>query len=134
MNGKFKIRVHVRKAKADIHNTASYFKVLSKQLRKFDFEELDQSATTESFSKNYRRYEPVGVCAQIIPWNFPLVMAAWKIGPIIATGCTTVLKSAQETPATANLLAEVLAEVGVPKGVVNIVTGGAVEAILNRAP
>lgn len=117
----------VRKAKADIHNTASYFKVLSKQLRKFDFEELDQSATTESFSKNYRRYEPVGVCAQIIPWNFPLVMAAWKIGPIIATGCTTVLKSAQETPATANLLAEVLAEVGVPKGVVNIVTGGAVE-------
>lgn len=117
----------VRKAKADIHNTASYFKVLSKQLRSFEFEQVDSSATTEGFSKNSRVYEPIGVCAQIIPWNFPLVMAAWKIGPIIATGCTTVLKSAEETPATANLLAEVLKEVGLPKGVVNIVTGGAVE-------
>jgi acyl-CoA reductase-like NAD-dependent aldehyde dehydrogenase len=117
----------VRKAKADIHNTASYFKVLSKQLRQFDFVEIDENASTPGFSKNTKVYHPVGVCAQIIPWNFPLVMAAWKIGPIIATGCTSVLKSAEETPGTATLLAEVLKEVGLPNGVVNIVTGGAVE-------
>lgn len=115
----------VRKAKADVHNTASFFKVMSKVAASFNFEEADESASRAGFSKNIRRYEPVGVCAQIIPWNFPLVMAGWKIGPILATGCTTVLKSAQETPVTAGILAEILHECGVPAGVVNIVTGGA---------
>lgn len=117
----------VRKAKADVHNAASYFKVLAGQLRKFQFEIKDEAASKAGFSQNYRIYEPVGVCAQIIPWNFPLVMAAWKIGPVIASGCTTVLKSAQETPVTASILAEILNEVGLPKGVVNIITGGAQE-------
>lgn len=116
-----------RKAKTDVMNAASYFKVLAGQLRKFHFEVKDESASRAGFSKNYKMYEPVGVCAQIIPWNFPLVMAAWKIGPVIASGCTTVLKSAQETPVTASILAEILAEAGLPKGVVNIVTGGAKE-------
>ncbi len=115
----------VRKAKADVHNAASYFKVLSKVTRQFQFTEKDEQASRESFSENFREYAPVGVCAQIIPWNFPLVMAAWKIGPVIATGCTTVLKSALETPITANILAEIIQEVGVPAGVVNIITGGA---------
>ncbi len=117
----------VRKAKADVHNAASYFKVLAGQLRKFQFEVKDESASRPGFSHNYKVYEPVGVCAQIIPWNFPLVMAAWKIGPVIASGCTTVLKSAQETPVTASILAEILNEAGLPKGVVNIITGGATE-------
>ncbi len=117
----------VRKAKADVHNAASYFKVLAGQLRKFQFEVKDESASRAGFSHNYKVYEPVGVCAQIIPWNFPLVMAAWKIGPVIASGCTTVLKSAQETPITASILAEILNEAGLPKGVVNIITGGATE-------
>lgn len=117
----------LRKAKADIHNAASYFKVLAGQLRKFQFEVKDESASRAGFSQNYKMYEPVGVCAQIIPWNFPLVMAAWKIGPVIASGCTTVLKSAQETPVTASILAEILKDSGLPKGVVNIVTGGAKE-------
>lgn len=117
----------VRKAKADVHNAASYFKVLAGQLRKFQFEVKDESASRAGFSHNYKVYEPVGVCAQIIPWNFPLVMAAWKIGPVIASGCTTVLKSAQETPVTASILAEILNEAGLPKGVVNIITGGATE-------
>lgn len=117
----------VRKAKADIHNAASYFKVLAGQLRKFQFEVKDEGASRAGFSHNYKVYEPVGVCAQIIPWNFPLVMAAWKIGPVIASGCTTVLKSAQETPVTASVLAEILNDVGLPKGVVNIITGGAHE-------
>lgn len=117
----------VRKAKADIHNAASYFKVLAGQLRKFQFEIKDEGASRAGFSHNYKVYEPVGVCAQVIPWNFPLVMAAWKIGPVIASGCTTVLKSAQETPVTASILAEILKDVGLPKGVVNIITGGAHE-------
>ena len=117
----------VRKAKADVHNAASYFKVLAGQLRKFQFEIKDESASRAGFSHNYKIYEPVGVCAQIIPWNFPLVMAAWKIGPVIASGCTTVLKSAGETPVTASILAEILNESGLPKGVVNIITGGAHE-------
>jgi acyl-CoA reductase-like NAD-dependent aldehyde dehydrogenase len=117
----------VRKAKADVHNAVNYFKVLAGQLRKFQFEVKDENASRAGFSQNYKIYEPVGVCAQVIPWNFPLVMAAWKIGPVIASGCTTVLKSAQETPVTASILAEVLRDAGLPKGVVNIITGGAAE-------
>ncbi len=117
----------LRKAKADVANAASYFKVLAGQLRKFSFEVKDESASRPGFSANYKIYEPVGVCAQIIPWNFPLVMAAWKIGPVIASGCTTVLKSAQETPVTASILAEIIRDVGIPAGVVNIITGGASE-------
>lgn len=120
----------LRKAKADVHNASAYFKVLAGQLRKFQFEMKDDAASRTGFSHNYKIYEPVGVCAQIIPWNFPLVMAAWKIGPVIASGCTTVLKSAQETPVTAIVLAEILKEVGLPKGVVNIITGGAEEGAL----
>jgi acyl-CoA reductase-like NAD-dependent aldehyde dehydrogenase len=117
----------LRKAKTDVMNAASFFKVLAGQLRKFQFEVKDEGASRPGFSTNFKVYEPVGVCAQIIPWNFPLVMAAWKIGPVIASGCTTVLKSAQETPVTASILAEVLNEAGLPKGVVNIITGGAKE-------
>jgi acyl-CoA reductase-like NAD-dependent aldehyde dehydrogenase len=117
----------LRKAKADVHNAASYFKVLAGQLRKFNFEAKDESASRAGLSHNYRIYEPVGVCAQITPWNFPLVMVAWKIGPVIASGCTTVLKSASETPVTASILAEIMRDCGLPKGVVNIITGGASE-------
>ncbi len=66
---------------------------------------------------------PVGVCGQIIPWNFPLLMAAWKLAPALACGNTVVLKPAETTPLTALRLAEILAECDLPKGVVNIVTG-----------
>jgi acyl-CoA reductase-like NAD-dependent aldehyde dehydrogenase len=71
----------------------------------------------------YTRREPVGVCAQIIPWNFPLLMAIWKLAPVLATGCTTVLKPAEQTPLTALRLGELVAEAGIPPGVINIVTG-----------
>lgn len=67
---------------------------------------------------------PYGVAAQIIPWNFPLLMAAWKIAPALATGNTVVLKPAETTPLTALKLAEILEEIDLPPGVVNIVTGG----------
>ncbi len=67
--------------------------------------------------------EPVGVCAQIIPWNFPLVMAAFKVAPALACGNTVILKPAEQTPLTALLLAEVIEEAGVPAGVFNLLTG-----------
>lgn len=67
--------------------------------------------------------EPVGVCAQIIPWNFPLVMAAFKVAPALACGNTVILKPAEQTPLTALLLAEVIAEAGIPAGVFNLLTG-----------
>tara|TARA_B100000683_G_C12471158_1_gene547829 strand:- start:136 stop:1671 length:1536 start_codon:yes stop_codon:yes gene_type:complete len=67
--------------------------------------------------------QPLGVAGQVIPWNFPLLMAAWKIAPALATGNTVVIKPAETTPLTALLLAEVIQEAGLPDGVVNIVTG-----------
>lgn len=71
----------------------------------------------------YTRREPIGVVGQIIPWNFPLLMAAWKLGPALTSGCTIVLKPAEETPLTAIRLGEICQEAGLPKGVLNIVTG-----------
>jgi phenylacetaldehyde dehydrogenase len=67
--------------------------------------------------------EPVGVVGQIIPWNFPLLMAAWKLGPALASGCTVVLKPAEQTPLSALRLGELIQEAGFPDGVVNIVPG-----------
>ncbi|HLH84126.1 MAG TPA: aldehyde dehydrogenase family protein [Trebonia sp.] len=72
---------------------------------------------------SYTLREPVGVVGQIIPWNFPLLMAAWKLGPALATGNTVVLKPAEQTPLSAIRLAGLIAEAGVPDGVVNVVTG-----------
>jgi phenylacetaldehyde dehydrogenase len=72
---------------------------------------------------SYTLREPVGVVGQIIPWNFPLLMAAWKLGPALATGNCVVLKPAEQTPLTALRLAQLIAEAGVPDGVVNVVTG-----------
>ena len=71
----------------------------------------------------YTRKEPVGVCGQIIPWNFPMLMAAWKLGPALAAGCTVVLKPAEQTPLTALRLGELALEAGFPAGVLNVVTG-----------
>ena len=72
---------------------------------------------------SYTQREPIGVVGQIIPWNFPLLMAAWKLGPALAAGCTVVLKPAEQTPLTALRLGDLLLEAGFPDGVVNIVTG-----------
>jgi aldehyde dehydrogenase (NAD+) len=78
---------------------------------------------------------PLGVAGQVIPWNFPLLMAAWKLAPALATGNTCVLKPAETTPLTALLLADVLQQAGLPPGVVNIVTGaGATGAALVSHP
>ena len=74
-------------------------------------------------NRNFPEYDACGVVGQIIPWNFPLLMLAWKIAPALATGNTVVLKPAEFTPLTALAFAEICQEVGLPAGVVNIVTG-----------
>lgn len=83
----------------------------------------------------YTRREPVGVAGQIIPWNFPLLMAAWKWGPALAAGCTIVMKPAEQTPLTCLRLAELAQEAGIPDGVINVVPGyGDTGAALVRHP
>jgi acyl-CoA reductase-like NAD-dependent aldehyde dehydrogenase len=80
--------------------------------------------TFPSLSYNFVRREPIGVCAQIIPWNFPFLMAVWKIGPALAAGNTVVLKPASLTPLSALRMAEIIDETGLlPPGVLNVVTG-----------
>src|SRR5271163_1141583 len=71
----------------------------------------------------YTKHEPVGVVGQIIPWNFPLLMQAWKLGPALAMGCTVVMKPAEQTPLSALRVGELIMEAGFPEGVVNIVPG-----------
>ncbi|HEX2698198.1 MAG TPA: gamma-aminobutyraldehyde dehydrogenase [Anaerolineales bacterium] len=75
------------------------------------------------YTSMYRR-EPVGVVGQIAPWNYPLMMAAWKIGPALAAGCTIILKPAPGTPLTTLMFAEIIKEAGIPDGVVNVISGG----------
>jgi phenylacetaldehyde dehydrogenase len=89
---------------------------------KIDGHTLSTSSLPSEFFA-YTLREPVGVIGQIIPWNFPLLMAAWKLGPALATGNTLVLKPAEQTPLSALRLGELLEEAGLPPGVVNIVTG-----------
>jgi len=72
---------------------------------------------------NYIRKEPIGVCGQIIPWNFPILMWAWKIGPAIATGNTVVLKTAEQTPLSAYIACTLIQKAGFPPGVINVITG-----------
>ena len=87
-------------------------------------------------SYNYTIREPIGVCASIIPWNFPLLMAVWKLGPALATGNTIVLKPASDTPLNAMVLAKIFDEVGFPPGAVNIIAGpgGKIGEVLTTSP
>jgi acyl-CoA reductase-like NAD-dependent aldehyde dehydrogenase len=83
----------------------------------------------------YTRKEPVGVCGQIIPWNFPMLMASWKLAPALAAGCTVVLKPAEQTPLSALRIGELALEAGIPEGVINVLTGdGATGAALVDHP
>lgn len=85
---------------------------------------------------SYTKREPVGVCGLIIPWNYPLAMAAWKLGPSLAAGCTTILKPAEQTPLSALYLGQLALEAGIPSGVLNILPGfgpdGAGEALVRH--
>jgi acyl-CoA reductase-like NAD-dependent aldehyde dehydrogenase len=81
----------------------------------------------------YTRKEPIGVCAAIVPWNFPILMMIWKLCPALAAGCTTIVKSSEKTPLTALHIAKLCKEAGFPAGVVNVLSGygagGAGEAL-----
>lgn len=88
-----------------------------------------QTIQTDDTKKlTYTLREPVGVCGQIIPWNFPLVMAAWKLGPALAGGNVIVLKAAEQTPLSIMFVAKLIKEAGFPPGVVNILNGYGKEA------
>ena len=106
---------------ADLPLAVDIFRYMGGWATKITGSTLPLSLPGEYLSYTVR--EPVGVVAQIIPWNFPLLMAAWKIAPALAAGCTIVLKAAEQTPLTALRLAELIVEAGVPAGVVNILTG-----------
>ncbi len=85
---------------------------------------IHHAGYAQSLDRDFPDHSGVGVVGQIIPWNFPLLMLAWKIAPALAAGCTVVLKPAEFTPLSSILFAEICEQVGVPKGVVNIVQGG----------
>ncbi|KAL4957312.1 aldehyde dehydrogenase domain-containing protein [Aspergillus filifer] len=82
-----------------------------------------QTIDTNPETLTYTRHEPIGVCGQIIPWNFPILMWSWKIGPAVAAGNTVVLKSAEQTPLSALYAAKLIKEAGFPPGVINIISG-----------
>ena len=106
---------------ADLPLAVDMFRYMAGWATKITGSTLPLSLPGEYLSYTVR--EPVGVVGQIIPWNFPLLMACWKLAPALAAGCTIVLKAAEQTPLTALRLAELIQEAGVPPGVVNIITG-----------
>lgn len=110
----------IRKALADVNLGAHTFRFYAKLADRSPFEPLPSEGSLY-ISSNFVLREPVGVCGQIIPWNFPFLMAVWKIAPAIAMGNTVVLKPSSETPLSALKLAQIIDEAGVPPGVVNVV-------------
>jgi len=117
----------LRKAKEDIYLSARNLDAFGK-LALVDLDDPLQGVSRAGLSKNILVREPIGVVAAIVPWNFPLKMAVWKIGPALAAGNTVVLKPSEESPVTAMELARLFHEAGLPKGVVNILTGFGPEA------
>jgi phenylacetaldehyde dehydrogenase len=110
---------------ADVPLSADLFRYMAGWATKLNGETIQPSVPYAPGAEwhAYTLREPVGVAAQIIPWNFPLLMAAWKLGPALASGCTVVLKPAEQTPLSALRLAELALEAGLPAGVLNVVTG-----------
>ncbi|KAI2611512.1 aldehyde dehydrogenase [Hypoxylon fragiforme] len=106
-------------ARGDVHAVIGCIRYYGGWADKIEGKTID--VDHESF--HYTRPEPIGVCGQIIPWNFPLLMLSWKIGPALATGNTVVLKSAEQTPLSALVFANFVKEAGFPPGVLNIISG-----------
>lgn len=103
----------------DILGTVEYFRYYAGWVTKV----FGQTIPYSPDYLNYTRHEPIGVVGSIVPWNFPLMMVAWKLGAALATGCTVVLKPAEQTPLSAMYLSQLIQEAGFPAGVVNIVPG-----------
>lgn len=111
---------------ADVEGVIRFFRYMAGWATKLEGTTKHVSAPGQHFT--YTLQEPVGVVAGIVPWNFPLSMAAWKIAPALATGCTVVLKPSEVTPLTALLLAELAEQAGIPAGVFNVITGTGAKA------
>jgi aldehyde dehydrogenase (NAD+) len=106
-------------AKGDVAAAAGCIRYYGGWADKIEGKVIDTNPDTFS----YTRQEPIGVCGQIIPWNFPILMWSWKIGPAIATGNTVVIKTAEQTPLSALVAANLIKEAGFPPGVINIISG-----------
>src|SRR5580698_4025242 len=107
--------------KGDVRGSIEMFRYMAGWATRLNGESIPVSSAGNWHAYTLR--EPVGVVGQIIPWNFPLMMAAWKLAPALAAGCTIVLKPAEQTPLSALRFGELIQEAGFPDGVVNIVTG-----------
>ncbi|KES22352.1 MULTISPECIES: aldehyde dehydrogenase family protein [Pseudomonas] len=107
----------------DIGDTAGCFDFYAGLAEKLDASQEQEIALADERFSSVARKEPVGVAGAIIPWNFPMLMAAWKVAPALAAGCAMVLKPSELTPLTALHLAEIAHEAGLPAGVLNVVTG-----------
>jgi len=110
-------------AKWDIEDTAGTFEFYAGLAEQLDENSEQDITLAESGFQSKAIKEPLGVAGAIIPWNFPMLMAAWKVAPALAAGCTMVLKPSEVTPLTALALADIVDEAKLPKGVLNIVTG-----------
>lgn len=112
-------------SRVDVPGAVEYLRYIAGWATKIEGSALDLSfpRSADGGYHAYTRREPVGVVGAIIPWNYPLMMAAWKLGPALATGCTVVLKPASETPLTALRLGELAQQAGYPDGVVNVICG-----------
>lgn len=110
---------------SDAGGAAKTFRYYAGWTTKIEGETLDLSQPQKGGKQNFAftRREPIGVIAAIVPWNFPVSIAAWKVAPALAAGCTVVLKPSEETPLSALILAELAIEAGLPEGVLNVVMG-----------
>lgn len=121
----------LREAKYDVSDAANCFRYYAGLLTKPNGQAVDVPSPSVSMVVR----EPIGVCGQIIPWNYPLLMAAWKLAPALGAGNTTILKPSELTPLTAVRLAEIINDLGLPPGVLNVILGdGAVGAPLAESP
>ena len=122
-------------ARWDIEDAAGCFEYYAQQAEALDDRQGEVVALGDRRFESRLCWEPAGVAGQIIPWNYPLLMAAWKVAPALAAGCTSVLKPSELTPLTALELAAIAADVGLPRGVLNVVPGpGATGAALAKHP
>jgi phenylacetaldehyde dehydrogenase len=108
---------------ADVPLAVDHFRYYAGWATKIEGNTISLGLAKQGKFHAYTVREPVGVAGQIIPWNFPLLMAAWKLAPALSVGCTVILKPAEQTPLTALRLGELIMEAGFPEGVVNIVPG-----------
>lgn len=110
-------------ARGEVTTTANIIRYFAGWPSKIEGSTIPVSPRDGAATLNYTLKEPVGVCALVVPWNFPLSMCAWKLGPALAAGCTAILKPAEQTPLIAVRLMQLIEECGFPPGVVNLITG-----------